>query len=159
MVCSSVSKLRTVINLDSGKSVMTSKLSTYLMRLDSFSGIFLIVSTVVIQDVLINLGLSFFHLVIRKKEPKNGWCYKLDNIMESMNMNLSKLWEIVKDREAWHAVVHEVTKSWTWLSKWTRQPWILCRKIKQGNGLGSREGFASLNRIIKEIPTKNRIFE
>ena len=113
MVCSSVSKLKTVINLDSGKSVMTSKLSTYLMRLDSFSEIFLIVSTVVIQDVLINLGLSFFHLVIRKKEPKNGWCYKLDNIMDSMNMNLSKVWEIVKDREAWHAAVHGVPKSKT----------------------------------------------
>ena len=32
--------------------------------------------------------------------------------------NLSKLWEIVKDREAWHAAVHGITKSWTWLSDW-----------------------------------------
>ena len=32
---------------------------------------------------------------------------------DSMNMSLNKLWEIVKDREAWHAAVHGVTKSWT----------------------------------------------
>ena len=37
----------------------------------------------------------------------------LDSITDSMDMNLSKLQEIVKDREAWHAAVHGVTKSWT----------------------------------------------
>ena len=42
----------------------------------------------------------------------------LDGI-QSKNMSLSKLWEIVKDREAWHAVVHGVTKSRTRLSDWT----------------------------------------
>ena len=38
---------------------------------------------------------------------------------DSMDMNLSKLWEMVKDREAWHAAIHGVTKNWTWLSGWT----------------------------------------
>ena len=41
----------------------------------------------------------------------------LDGISDSMIMNLSKLWEIVKDREAWHAIVHGVTKSQTRLSE------------------------------------------
>ena len=44
---------------------------------------------------------------------------RLDAIIDSMDMNLSKLWDIVKDREAWHAAAHGVAKSWTWLSNWT----------------------------------------
>ena len=43
----------------------------------------------------------------------------LDDIANSMDMRLSKLWEIVKDREVWHAAVHWVAKSQTQLSYWT----------------------------------------
>ena len=58
----------------------------------------------------------------RREQQRMRW---LDGITDLMVMSSSKLQEILKDREAWRAAVHEVTKSWTQLSKWTLSSYII----------------------------------
>ena len=60
----------------------------------------------------------------RERGQQRMWW--LDSITDLVDMNLSKLREIVKDRKVWHAAVHGVTKSWTWLRGWTTTT-IVCQ--------------------------------
>ena len=97
-----------------------------------------------LEGLMLKLKLQYFGHLMRRTDSlektlmlgkiegrRRGWQRMrwLDSITGSIDVDLSKLREMVKDREAWLAPIHGVTKSWIWFSNWTATARMMCQQL------------------------------